>query len=112
MSRAVAAALLALSTPAYAYRPFDSTDADVAPPGELELELQPLGYSHAGDGSSLIVPDVVANFGLREGWEVVIEGRHRRTLRSQSDEPRSRIEDTGLFLKTMVREGALQDAPG
>ncbi len=31
-----------LAAPALAYRPFDSTDADVAGPGEFELELGPV----------------------------------------------------------------------
>jgi hypothetical protein len=37
----VALVLAALSGSALAYRPFDSTDADVARPGEFELELGP-----------------------------------------------------------------------
>jgi hypothetical protein len=105
-------ALLALSAPAWAYRPFDSTDADVADTWEFEIELQPLGYLHEADGDSLIAPDVVANFGLTDGWEVVLEGRHRRALQAESDERRSHIEDTGLFLKTIVHEGVLQGASG
>ena len=32
--------------PALAYRPFDGTDAAVAAPGELEVELQPAGLQH------------------------------------------------------------------
>jgi hypothetical protein len=105
-------ALLAMSNPVFAYRPFDCTDADVAAPGEIELEIEPLGYLHTTEGNFLIVPDAVVNYGLRDGWEFVIEGRHRRATSSESDEARSRIEDTGAFLKTVLREGALQDAPG
>jgi hypothetical protein len=33
-----------LSQPAYAYRPFNSTDAAVAERGEMELECGPLAY--------------------------------------------------------------------
>jgi len=40
--------------PASAYRPFDGTDAAVAAPGELEIELQPAGRQYhsgrAGNG--------------------------------------------------------------
>ena len=46
--RCVAASLVVLfgaacSGAAFAYRPFDGTDAAVAAPGELEVELQPAG---------------------------------------------------------------------
>jgi hypothetical protein len=109
---ALLAALLALSDPAFAYRPFDSTDADAAESGEIELELEPLGYLYTPDGRFIIAPDVVVNLGLREGYELVLEGRHRVRTRRAHDEPRSRVEDTGLFLKTIVRDGALQDAAG
>ena len=33
--------VLAWSVSAFAYRPFDGTDAAVADPGEVEIELQP-----------------------------------------------------------------------
>jgi hypothetical protein len=39
----IALYLTASSGPAWAYRPFDGTDAAVAAPGELEIELQPAG---------------------------------------------------------------------
>jgi hypothetical protein len=37
-----------LAEPAYAYRPFNSTDAAVAARGEMEIECGPLGYSVVG----------------------------------------------------------------
>ena len=37
------AAIVAGSTAAFAYRPFDGTDAAVADPNEVEIELQPAG---------------------------------------------------------------------
>jgi hypothetical protein len=39
----IALSLTAWSTTASAYRPFDGTDAAVAAPGEIEIELQPAG---------------------------------------------------------------------
>lgn len=39
-----------LAQPAYAYRPFNSTDAAVAARGEMELECGPLGYVVDADG--------------------------------------------------------------
>ena len=41
-------AVAARPGPAFAYRPFDGTDAAVAAPGELEVELQPGGIQHEG----------------------------------------------------------------
>jgi hypothetical protein len=44
----VAVCLTAWSGPAWAYRPFDGTDAAVAAPGEVEIELQPAGRLREG----------------------------------------------------------------
>ena len=62
--------------PAYAYRPFNSTDAAVAARGEMEIECGPLGYIVDADGRFLVVPSAILNFGFAEGWELVIEGRN------------------------------------
>jgi hypothetical protein len=105
-------ALLAASEPVLAYRPFDSTNADVAAPGAIELEIEPLGYLHQPDGSFLIAPDVVVNFGLRDRMQLVLEGRYRRATHFEPGEPRGRIDETGLLLTTVVREGFLQNMPG
>jgi hypothetical protein len=43
------------SGPAFAYRPFDGTDAAVAEPGELEVELQPARVRQE-QGKTLIAP--------------------------------------------------------
>ncbi len=77
--------------PAFAYRPFDGTDAAVADPGEVEIELQPVGHirqsSDQGAQKTLIAPATVLNFGLSEGWEAVFRGggddarASRRSLR-------------------------------
>src|SRR3979490_1065639 len=65
-----------LAHPAYAYRPFNSTDAAVAKAGELEFECGPLGYVIDADGRFLVVPSAILNFGLTDEWELVIEGRN------------------------------------
>src|SRR6516162_11039380 len=72
--RRAAASLILLSVaacsgPAFAYRPFDGTDAAVAAPGELEIELQPAGLEHEEGTQTLIAPWTVVNIGLSEGWE-------------------------------------------
>lgn len=65
---------------ALAYRPFDSTDAAVAPPGEFELELGPAGLLLQGSERTLIAPAYVLNLGLFEGWEAVLQGRGQEAL--------------------------------
>lgn len=72
----VLAAWLGAPIDALAYRPFDSTDAAVASPGDLELELGPLSYIRDEEGHFLIVPAVIFNLGLARDWEVVLEGKH------------------------------------
>jgi hypothetical protein len=101
--------LAALSAPAQAYRPFDGTDAAVAAPGELEIELQPAGRLRENGSTSLIAPATVFNFGLSEGWEAVLEG--------QGQTPRSPPGPTslmaaGAFLKHVLQPGSLQDKTG
>jgi len=113
MGRLCATMLLAmLAAPALAYRPFDSTDADVAASGEFELELGPIGWLREGDSSFRVAPAVVANLGLPWRSELVLEGQRQVALDPASGEPSSSIVDTGVFVKTVLREGALQDASG
>ena len=100
------------AAPAIAYRPFDSTDADVAARGEFELELGPVGRLNEGADKFLVAPAVVANIGLPLRSELVFEGQRQVALTPASGEPSSSIVDTGLFVKTVLREGALQDASG
>ncbi len=106
--------VVALGAPAtaHAYRPFDSTDAAVADAGELELELGPVGYSREADRQFLVLPAVVFNLGLLRGWELVLQGRHLLLVGERYGEPRSRLLDTGLFIKAVVRAGCLQDGRG
>jgi len=57
----------ARSCPHGTHRPFDGTDAAVAAPGELEVELQPAGVQHEQGAKTLIAPWTVLNIGLSEG---------------------------------------------
>jgi len=69
-------ALIVLSAgPAFAYRPFDSTDAAVADRGAVEFECGPIGYIVEAGDRSLIVPAAILNIGLANGWEIVAESR-------------------------------------
>lgn len=101
--------LLAVWSPAtLAYRPFDSTDADVVEPGEIEIELSPLSYRRGDGGNTLIAPAVVVNYGFAPRWEVIVEG--------EGEHPRGRGRSTmvgnALLLKHVIRDGSLQGASG
>lgn len=101
--------VLLASAPALAYRPFDGTDAAVAAPGEVETELGPAGYLRQGAERTLIAPALRLNYGLAPRWEAVLEGEADHSLSGASG---SRLVGAGAFLKTVLREGALQEQPG
>lgn len=96
------------SPAAFAYRPFDSTDADVGDPGEFKIELSPLSYRRGNEGNFLISPAVVLNYGFAQNWEVIVEG--------QGEHPRSHGQSTmvgnALLFKHLVRAGSLQGNTG
>jgi len=101
---------MALSRPVLAYRPFDSTDAAVVDPGEVEIELGPAGYLRQGSERTLIAPAVTFNYGFTQGWEAVLEGEATHGL--STDSKRSSLVGNGAFLKGVLREGSLQDKLG
>ena len=94
---------------ALAYRPFDGTDAAVADPGEMEVELQPAGARSSEGQKTLIAPATVINYGFAKNWEAVLEGRLETPLPTSG--PTS-FTDGGLFLKHILRPGVLQDQTG
>jgi hypothetical protein len=104
------AALVAGSTAALAYRPFDGTDAAVADVHEVEIELQPAGTLRQDSQTTLIAPHVVYNYGFEKNWELVVEGLGQFPLTNSDDNPS--LADVGVFLKHVLREGSLQDAKG
>ena len=109
--RGAAASLifLGIAGPAFAYRPFDGTDAAVAAPGELEVELQPAGVRREGATPTLVAPWTVVNFGLSEGWEAVFEGQGETPL---SPSGPTNLIAAGAFLKHVVLPGSLQGKSG
>jgi len=111
---ATIAAFLAVlwSANALAYRPFDGTDAAVAGPKEFELEFGPVHYLREGDDKGIIVPAFIANFGLENDREIVLEGKVKRLFSNPSGEERTSLVDTALSLKQVHRRGSLQDAAG
>lgn len=95
-----------------AYRPFNSTDAAVAEEGEMEIELGPLGFVKEGSNRSLVAPGIIFNWGFAHGWELVLEGRHFIQLGDHITTERFRVEDAALSLKSVWREGTLQEKTG
>ncbi len=95
---------------ALAYRPFDSTDPAVADVGQLETELGPIGFRRDEFGRTLIAPHLILNYGFAEDWEVVLEGQAEHPL--SPAEGHSRLVDNALSLKSVLRDGVLQDKPG
>jgi hypothetical protein len=112
--RAVASLLLMSwwGTAAWAYRPFDSTDASVPAPGEFELELGPLGLIDEDGRRTLVAPKVILNLGVLPNWELVLEGRQLVNLGERTDQARYSVGDTGAFIKGVVRSGSLQGLSG
>jgi hypothetical protein len=100
---------MVLSSPAFAYRPFDGTDAAVADPGEFEVEFQPAGRLRDDTGTSLVAPDVVLNYGMMQDWEAVVEGRLQEPL---SPSGPTTLTAAGAFLKHVLVPGVLQDKSG
>jgi hypothetical protein len=101
--------LLACCRPALAYRPFDGTDAAVAAPGEVEIELQPAGRLRDESGTSLVAPATVFNYGLSQDWEAVLECQGQTPLSPMG--PTS-LTAAGAFLKHVLVPGSLQDKTG
>ena len=95
--------------PAAAYRPFDGTDATVADPNQVEIELQPAGRLQTGPQSTLVAPEVVYNYGFAERWEMVLQGQVETPL---SQGGPSSLAATGAFLKYVVKPGVLQGQSG
>jgi len=98
---------LIFPTCAWAYRPFDSTEAAVADLGEFEVELSPLGFRHGDDGPVWISPATRLNYGLAPGWEAVLEGQVEHPASGHSEPT-----ENELSFKKVLKEGILQDQPG
>ena len=104
--------IFAFAGHALALRPYDSTDADVAPEHEFELEFGPYGRLRQGDQKSVIAPALIANIGLAGGRELVIEGKLQHLRDAPPDVHSTNLIDAGVFLKQILRRGALQDETG
>ncbi|HEY6461763.1 MAG TPA: hypothetical protein VIY73_16470 [Polyangiaceae bacterium] len=106
------AALAALATPsvdAFAYRPFDGTDADVAELGNVELELGPVHWYSQRDAHYLIAPATVLNLGVLPGVELVCDFQNFVGLDVPPGQPRDQLLDTDLLTKIVLLPGVLQE---
>lgn len=99
--------MLLLPSSAWGYRPFASTDAAVADPKEMEIEVGYFTLERAKGKNTFIVPKVVLNYGIIRDLEVVGEFTVQKP---QDDEVQ--LVDPGLFLKAVLKEGVLQDKEG
>ena len=115
-TRPIAVAIL-LSLPALAcgpetlaYRPFDGTDAAVAEAGQVEVELGPVHSLREGSERTLVAPAVTLNYGFAENWEAVVDSQVAHRL--SADARKTGLVNNGAFLKTVLREGSLQDKAG
>jgi hypothetical protein len=107
---AVGVLLFVFPLSASAYRPFDGTDADVAELHELELEFGPIGYYRLGKSHDFVSGGVL-NFGFYRGFELVLQGFDFFPLDANTT-ARNKFTDTGVFVKTVWRNGCLQEEGG
>jgi hypothetical protein len=110
IARTLALLALAVAPAALAYRPFDNTDAAVAGPREVELEVGPIGFVDAG-GQLQYAPRLVVNYGLAPATEIVFEGIDHVAV-GQSTGPRFSVSGVQLSLKHVFRDGILQEQGG
>ena len=99
--------LLLMPWTAWAYRPFISTDAAVADQRDLEIELGYFTLEQSKGENTFRIPSLVLNYGAWKNSEIVGEFRIERNPGGDID-----IVDPGLFLKTVLKEGLLQEKPG
>jgi hypothetical protein len=108
----VSAFAMTVSVPALAYRPFDGTDADVAPAGEFELEIGPAYEMSATRDPRIALPALVLNQGLVRGWELVLDARNVLGPLPLAGGPAMHVEDIDVQLKWLLRSGSLQGGSG
>jgi hypothetical protein len=111
MKSVAALAAMVVASAAYAHRPYDGTDAAVADPGAIELELG-VANLHEGDSRIVAVPDVVVTYGLSQGNEVGVEAHVNRVRDGLTAPYRTRVEDAAINWKHVLRKGSLQEAEG
>ncbi len=103
----LASVLCCPASRAWGYRPFVSTDAAVVTAKEVEIELGSFTLERTQGDNTLTIPSLVLNYGFLTNVELVGELRVQRSPTHTID-----VVDPGLFVKTVLREGVLQDKDG
>jgi hypothetical protein len=98
-------AVLLVPAFAWAYRPFVSTDAAVADPNEVEIELGYFNLDRTGRQNTISTPHAVLNYGVATNIELVAEFNLEVS-------PDVELTDPSVSLKAVLKEGVLQDKPG
>jgi|SRR5689334_11893434 hypothetical protein len=96
---------------AWAYRPFDQTDADVAELHVIELEIGPLQVERSA-GRTGWVPTFIFNLGVLPGWELVIEADPSGTIAGPREPGEVFQLEAGISFKGVLRRGSLQGESG
>jgi hypothetical protein len=97
---------------AWAYRPFDGTDADVAEHGSFELELGPTHWYRQAGQNYVIAPATVLNLGILRDTELVVDFQDFIANGPLGGRPRAALLDTDVLVKHVFREGILQGKTG
>ncbi len=101
-------ALLCLLAPsAWSYRPFVSTDAAVAERARMEIELGYFTLIRTQGEHTLMIPQLVVNYGVAQNLELVAEAKGEEPLEAQPQ-----LVDPALSLKAVLKEGILQEKAG
>jgi hypothetical protein len=95
---------------AWAYRPFDGTDAAVADLNEVEIEFQPAGITRDGGSRTLNAAATVINYGFAKQWELVIEGQLSAPLGGGMGP--AALTGSAVLLKHILKPGSLQGEQG
>jgi hypothetical protein len=99
---------MSLTRPAFAYRPFDGTDADVADLGDFEIELGPVHWYSRGPGHYVIAPATVLNLGFARGWEIVGDLQNLVAIDRVPRQPSDELIEADVLLKAVVVRGSMQ----
>lgn len=98
---------------AWAYRPFDGTDAGVADLHQFELELGS-GYLKEGHEHLLLAPRYILNYGFAADTELVFGSRGLLSLDDPTRDGVARFthDDSEFVVKNVLRRGVLQGRTG
>jgi hypothetical protein len=99
--------VIIVASPVSAYRPFVSTDADVAQLHQVEIEMGYFNFARQNNQTTWTTPLTVLNYGFREGFEAVGQFELDKTSGMSTQ-----VADPELSVKAVAKKGILQDKPG